>query len=38
MVGFGVVTTFPPDHELAYECTGHFEPKASFHTMARRFR
>ena len=28
MVGFGIVKTFPTDHELAYERTGHFEPKA----------
>lgn len=37
MAGFGVVTCYPPDHELAYERTGHFDPKPAFHTIARHF-
>jgi hypothetical protein len=37
MVGFAVVKTYPSGHELAYDRTGHFEPKAAFHTIARRF-
>jgi hypothetical protein len=37
MAGFGVVTCYPSDHELAYDRTGHFEPKPAFHTIARHF-
>ena len=38
MAGFGVVKCYPTGHELAYDRTGHFEPKAAFHLMADRFR
>ena len=38
MAGFGVVKCYPTGHELAYDRTGHFEPKAAFHVMADRFR
>jgi hypothetical protein len=38
MVGFAVVKCYPSGHELAYDRTGHFKPKAAFHTIARRFR
>jgi len=37
MVGFGVVKCSPAESEQAYERTGHFEPKAAFHTIARHF-
>lgn len=37
MAGFAVVTCYPTGTDLAYERDGHFEPKAAFHTIARRF-
>lgn len=37
MAGFGIVTCYPSDHELAYDRTGHFDPKPAFHTIARHF-
>ena len=36
MAGFGVVTCYPTGTELAYDATGHFEPKAAFETIAAR--
>jgi hypothetical protein len=37
MAGFSLVTTFPTGHDRAYDTTGGFEPKAAFHSLARRF-
>jgi hypothetical protein len=37
MAGFGLVKVLPEDDEKAYAATGHFEPKAAFHTLGRRF-
>jgi hypothetical protein len=37
MAGFAVVKCYPTWTELAYDQTGHFEPKVAFDTIARRF-
>lgn len=37
MASFGVVKCYPTDSDLAYDRTGHFEPKAAFDTIARHF-
>ncbi|MFG1999277.1 hypothetical protein ACGFNU_09040 [Spirillospora sp. NPDC048911] len=38
MANFSVVKVRPADSPLAYERTGHWEPKLAFHTIAHRFR
>ena len=38
MAGFGLVKCYPDGSDLAYERTGHFEPKAAFGRIARRFQ
>ncbi|MFC6878841.1 MULTISPECIES: abortive infection protein [Actinomadura] len=37
MAGFSLVKVLPPESGKGYAATGHFEPKQSFHTVARRF-
>ncbi len=34
LTGYGIVSTWGPEHDQPYETTGHWEPKVAFHRLA----